>query len=276
MTAGQRGGGEPGLPAVSPEAPPLRGTPWISQDWLDVVFVHWRVDVSAVAPLLPAGAHPDTMAPDGTDDGATTWVGLIGFRFTDTRFPPLGGLGRAGSVGDFVEVNVRVYTRDDQGRRGVAFLSLDAGKLLPTIGARVATGLPYWWAHAAIRKTDGRVGYAMRRHGTHLRSTFDVRVGDAVDEPTPLETFLTARWGMHVRAGRRDTLLAERARGVAAAPGVPRVAAGRPGGGCGAALRTVRTGAGLGAVLAGGDHAVRAGTLSITLGMMTASRIPHT
>lgn len=199
MTAGQRGGGGGSLPAVSPEAPPLRGTPWIWQDWLDVVFVHWKVDVSAVAPLLPAGASPDTMALDGTDDGTTTWVGLIGFRFTDTRFPPLGRLGRAGSVGDFVEVNVRVYTRDEQGRRGVAFLSLDAGKLLPTIGARVATGLPYWWAHAAIRKTDGRVGYAMRRHGTHLRSTFDVRVGPVVEEPTPLETFLTARWGMHVR-----------------------------------------------------------------------------
>lgn len=201
MTAGRIGGGEPGLQAVSSRAPALRGRPWISQDWLDVVFVHWRVDVSAVAPLLPAGARPDTMALDGTDDGVTTWVGLIGFRFTDTRFPPLGRLGRTGRVGDFVEVNVRVYTRDDQGRRGVAFLSLDAGKLLPTVGARVATGLPYWWAQAENRVGDGRVGYAMRRHGSRLRSVFDVRVEPEVAEPTALETFLTARWGMHVHRG---------------------------------------------------------------------------
>ena len=101
--------------------------------------------------------------------------------------------------GDFVEVNVRVYTRDDQGRRGVAFLSLDAGKLLPTVGARVATALPYWWARAEVRTGGGRVGYAMRRHGTHLRSLFEVEVGEAVAEPSALETFLTARWGMHVR-----------------------------------------------------------------------------
>ncbi|WIE72305.1 DUF2071 domain-containing protein [Curtobacterium sp. MCJR17_020] len=190
----------PGLPATAPGLP---GRPWISQDWLDVVFVHWRVDVSAVAPLLPAGTRPDTMALDGTDDGVTTWVGLIAFRFEDTRFPPLGALGRTGSIGDFVEVNVRVYTVDEQGQHGVVFLSLDAGKLLPTLGARAATGLPYWWADAESRSGDGRVGYAMRRHGTHLRSMLDVRVGEVLDEPGPLETFLTARWGMHVhRAGR--------------------------------------------------------------------------
>lgn len=190
----------PGLPSAAPGLP---GRPWISQDWLDVVFVHWRVDVSAVAPLLPAGTRPDTMALDGTDDGATTWVGLIGFRFADTRFPPLGALGRTGPVGDFVEVNVRVYTVDEQRQHGVVFLSLDAGKLLPTIGARVATGLPYWWADAESRSGDGRVGYAMRRHGTHLRSLVDVRIGDELAEPSALETFLTARWGMHVhRAGR--------------------------------------------------------------------------
>jgi uncharacterized protein YqjF (DUF2071 family) len=196
VTAAVPAGGEPRLQAV---APGLTGRPWISQDWLDVVFVHWRVDVSAVAPLLPAGTRPDTLTADGTDDGATTWVGLIAFRFEDTRFPPIS----TGRIGDFVEVNVRVYTIDDEGRHGVVFLSLDAGKLLPTIGARVATGLPYWWADAETRNGDGRVGYAMRRHGTHLRSLVEVRVGAEVTEPTALETFLTARWGMHVhRAGR--------------------------------------------------------------------------
>jgi len=186
-------------PSLQSAAPGLTGRPWISQDWLDVVFVHWRVDVSAVAPLLPAGTRPDTMSVDGVDDGVTTWVGLIGFRFEDTRFPPLGPLGRTGSIGDFVEVNVRVYTVDERGQHGVVFLSLDAGKLLPTIGARVATGLPYWWANAEYRSGHGRVGYAMRRHGSHLRSLVEVEVGEAIAEPSTLETFLTARWGMHVR-----------------------------------------------------------------------------
>lgn len=188
------------MTAVSAVAPGLRGRPWIQQDWLDVVFVHWRVDVSAVAPLLPTGVRPDTLGADGVDDGTTTWVGLVAFRFTDTAFPPV----RVGPVGDFVEVNVRVYTVDDHGRHGVVFLSLDAGKLLPTLGARVATGLPYWWAHAEFRRPEpDRAAYAMRRHGSHTRSMVDVRLGDPIEEPSTLETFLTARWGMHVhRAGR--------------------------------------------------------------------------
>jgi uncharacterized protein YqjF (DUF2071 family) len=197
MTAGRSRGTVPGLPVV---APALRGRPWIEQAWRDVVFVHWRVDVSAVAPLLPAGVRPDTMALDGTDDGVTTWVGLIAFRFEDTRFPPLDVPDRLGA---FVEVNVRVYTVDDAGRHGVVFLSLDAGRLAPAVGARALTGLPYHWAEAERRLGTDRVAYAMRRHGTRLRSLVDVHLGPAVEEPTALETFLTARWGMHVRrAGR--------------------------------------------------------------------------
>ena len=52
MTATTPAGGTPRLPAV---APGLTGRPWIEQAWRDVVFAHWRVDASAVAPLLPAG-----------------------------------------------------------------------------------------------------------------------------------------------------------------------------------------------------------------------------
>jgi uncharacterized protein len=188
------------LQAVSPHAPALDGRVWIEQGWRDVVFLHWHVDVSAVAHLLPPGTRPDTIAPDGTDDGTTTWVGLIGFVFADTRFPPAPAMHR---LGTFVEVNVRLYTVDERGRRGVVFRSLDAGRWPPVVAARTITGLPYHWARAAHRRTGDRVGYAMRRHGSALRSRFAVSFGDAIEEPTDVETFLTARWGMHVgRAGR--------------------------------------------------------------------------
>lgn len=195
MTGTRPAQGEPRLQPVRSVAPGLPGRPWIEQAWRDVVFVHWRVDVSAVAPLLPRGVRPDTLGTDGVDDGVTTWVGLIAFSFEDTRFPPVS----VGRIGDFVEINVRVYTVDERGRRGVAFLSLDAGKLAPTLAARVATGLPYWWAIAQRRRGTDRIAYAMRRHGTRLRSLTDVAIGEPIAEPTALETFLTARWGMHVR-----------------------------------------------------------------------------
>jgi uncharacterized protein len=184
----------PGSPA-----PALRSRAWIEQGWRDVVFAHWHVDASAVAPLLPPGTRPDTMVPDGSDDGRTTWVGLIAFVFEDTRFPPLAPMR---TVGTFAEMNVRVYTVDDAGRRGVVFLSLDAGRLPPVVGAQALLGLPYHWAEAEQRvRGDGAgrsVAYAMRRHGSRLRSRIGVHVGAPVDSPTGLDEFLTARWGMHV------------------------------------------------------------------------------
>ncbi|MFZ7087205.1 YqjF family protein [Curtobacterium sp. RRHDQ10] len=181
---------------ITPSAPALPGRAFVTQGWGDVVFLHWRVDVSAVAPLLPAGTRPDTMAADGSDDGTTTWVGLIGFVFRDTAFPPLAPMRR---LGTFVEVNVRVYTVDEAGRRGVVFLSLDAGRFLPAVAARTMLALPYHWAQAAVRRDGPSVSYAIRRHGSSLRSRFDVTIGDRIPTPTPVDQFLTARWGMHVR-----------------------------------------------------------------------------
>lgn len=53
MTSGRFGG-------VSPVAPPLRGPALFDQDWRSVFFIHWAVDPSVIAPLLPRGVRPDT------------------------------------------------------------------------------------------------------------------------------------------------------------------------------------------------------------------------
>lgn len=57
---------------ITREAPAMRGTAIASQRWSELTFLHWRVDSSDVAPLLPAGLVPDEF--DGT-----SWVGLIPF-----------------------------------------------------------------------------------------------------------------------------------------------------------------------------------------------------
>ena len=107
-------------------APPLRGRAILSQDWLRVSFLHWRVPSDRVAPLLPAGTRPDK------HDGSS-WVGLIAFqmaRFTIVPGPALP------YIGDFPEINVRLYTVDDEGRRGVLFRSLEASRVVTVLGAR--------------------------------------------------------------------------------------------------------------------------------------------
>src|SRR4029079_9720752 len=69
---------------------------------------------------------------------------------------------------------------------------------------RGIVGVPYRWAKMGYREKGDRRVYTstLRRRGITASSTVEVRVGDAV-ACGPLEHFLTARWGAHVRrAGR--------------------------------------------------------------------------
>lgn len=108
-----------------PQPPALRSPVIMNQVWGDVAFLHWRIPTSEAARFMPAGTVPDEY------DGGS-WVGLIGLRMRGA------GFGRALPVpyfGTFTEVNVRLYSRDRDGVRGVVFLSLDA--------SRLAAGLVY-------------------------------------------------------------------------------------------------------------------------------------
>lgn len=182
---------------VSPVGPPLPGRALLRQRWEDLVWAHWPVEPSVVAPLLPPGCRPDVL-----DD--RTWVGLVPFRMR--------GIGLTAGpavplLGSFPEINVRLYSVGPDGRRGVVFRSLDATRLLPVVVARAAFGLPYVWSRARVRATGptDRPGTALeyrvaRRRSPAAppaaRSTLRVRVGEPVvgDE---LDHFLTARWGYH-------------------------------------------------------------------------------
>ena len=174
---------------VSPEPPALTGPVMMSQRWRDLTFLHWAVDPAEVAHLMPPGVRPDTI------DGVT-YVGLIPFRMVGA------GVGRGPAVpwlGTFLETNVRLYSVDDAGRRGIVFVSLDADRAAVVLGARLAFGLPYRWAHMRHSVQDGVHSYdaRLRRSGMPVRSHVVVRAG-ALRRSTPLDEFLSARWRLHV------------------------------------------------------------------------------
>ncbi len=180
----------PGL--VQAVGEPLAGRVLLDQQWRDLTFLHWRVDPELVAPLLPSGTRPDVY------DGCT-WVGLIPFRLTDAAF---GRRPALPYVGSFPETNVRLYSVDAAGRRGVVFASLEAARLAFVLGARWTLGLNYTWAQMSISRRGDLITYASRRRwpsptGAHTRIV--VRVGGAVVRNEPLADFLTARWGLHTR-----------------------------------------------------------------------------
>lgn len=176
--------------APDPHAPPLPGRAIIRQRWSDFVFLHWRVTPDVVAPFMPVGTRPDV------DANGDAWVGLIPFVLSDHAFlplPPVPGLGT------FIEINVRTYSIDDAGRRGVVFRSLDAEQLPSVLAARALFGLPYQWMRAEQQLADDTIEYRSRRRtGTRPTAHIHARPGTTPVD-TPLSRFLTARWGFHER-----------------------------------------------------------------------------
>jgi uncharacterized protein YqjF (DUF2071 family) len=159
----------------------------LRQRWRDVAFLHWAVDPAVVAPLLPPGVRPDVF-----DD--RTYVGLIPFRMVGTGF----ARGPAVPyVGTFLETNVRLYSVDATGRRGVVFLSLDADRAVAVAAARALFGLPYRWSRMSFAADGAERRYTARVRRTSVTSRVAVRVGGPAPDG-PLERFLTARWGLHV------------------------------------------------------------------------------
>lgn len=180
-------------PDLWPEAPPLPGPIVMDQRWTDALFLHWRVPESAAAAFMPPGVMPDVY------DGSS-WVGLIGFRMRKA------GLGRGPAVpffGDFNEVNVRLYSREPDGTRGVVFLSLDADRLAVVLTARAA-GIPYVWSRTGFHSTQAvsstgysSIGYSVRRFRGGASSNF-AAVPELESVVTdPLSVHLTARFGLH-------------------------------------------------------------------------------
>ena len=178
------------ITTVTPR-PVRRRQSLLVQQWRRLTFLHWAADPATVTPFLPPGTRPDTL------DGVT-YIGLVPFQMYKV------GLGAGPGLpylGTFCETNVRLYSVDAEGRRGVVFLSLDAARLLPVLVGRLGFGLPYLWSRMRMHRTGDVVTYTSSRRWPGPRGTatrVSVRIGERIPEPSALEHFVSARWGLHV------------------------------------------------------------------------------
>jgi uncharacterized protein YqjF (DUF2071 family) len=180
---------------VTPAAPRAVRAALLTMRWQHVAFLHWPLRPGLAAPLLPPGVRPDELA-------GTSYVGLVALRMGGVG-PP--GLPRLPYLSSFPQVNIRLYTVGPDGRRGVAFLSLDAARLLPAIAGRAGGRLPYRWSAIRIHRDGDQISYLARRRwpGPAAMLRLRIRVAERVTAPSALEHFLTARWGLHAAWYRR-------------------------------------------------------------------------
>jgi len=168
--------------------------------WHELTFLHWRVPVAALRPLVPAALELDTFEGDA-------FIGLVPFTMTGVRpwwAPPLPG------INNFHETNVRTYVHHQGARPGVWFFSLDAASSLAVAAARALWRLPYHHARMTLDKVDAEVRYVSeRRRPAPLPGTCRVRcrpLGEpAAARPGTLEHFLAERYLLYT-TGRDGAL----------------------------------------------------------------------
>jgi uncharacterized protein YqjF (DUF2071 family) len=172
---------------------PLPDEPWASaQTWVDLAFLHWRVDADELRLLVPESVDVQTF--DGT-----AWLGIVPFVLTGLRvrgLPPLPWLST------FPELNVRTYVTHGD-RPGVWFFTLDAGSTWFVEAAKRLYRLPYQHARMRCERTEDHVQFESARAG----GTFSGRYrgeGNLFHAVTgSLEEFLTERYCLYTEDGGR-------------------------------------------------------------------------
>jgi uncharacterized protein YqjF (DUF2071 family) len=165
------------------------------QSWTHLLFLHWRWDAADIQRRLPPGLTVDTF--DGT-----AWVGVVPFfmRNIRPRFLPC-----VPWISNFLEVNVRTYVHDDNGRPGVWFFSLDCNQPTAVWTARTFFHLPYHHSRMSARiAKDGTVDYTNHRRGDRVASSFRYTISpdSALAEPGTLEFFLVERYWLFASSPR--------------------------------------------------------------------------
>ncbi|WP_395747976.1 DUF2071 domain-containing protein [Prosthecobacter sp.] len=84
------------------------------QSWASLLFLHWRWNADVIQRTLPPGLYVDTFEGDA-------WLAIVPFymRGIRPRFLPA-----VRGISDFLELNVRTYVHDEEGRPGVCVVLL--------------------------------------------------------------------------------------------------------------------------------------------------------
>jgi len=179
---------------------PANDAPVMKQRWDRLLFLHWQADAEELARHLPPGLALDLF------DGKA-WIAVVPFYMRRVR--PV-GLPSLPWLSNFLELNVRTYVVDENGRPGVWFFSLDTDRWIARTIARSFFKLPYFWASmAAGESADAWTDYRVKRRGQSEIASYRYRgSGEArLAEEGSFEFFLLERYLLYAWDRRRQRLL---------------------------------------------------------------------
>jgi len=157
------------------------------QEWNDVLFLHWKVKIDDLAPLIPKGILLDTF-------NGESWISIVAFTMEKIRPRNLPSLK---AISDFHEINTRTYVTQDN-KSGVYFLSIEAEKQISCIIANLLSGLPYRNANIRRQTTGDSHQYALMNNDRDLQFNSDFTVGERIANKSDLDNWLTERYCLYL------------------------------------------------------------------------------
>lgn len=157
---------------------------WIYyQEWNRALFIHWAVPFEQLRKCVPSNLNLDTF--DGN-----CYISLVAFTMEKIRpkFLPAVGI-----ISNFDEINIRTYI-DNNGKKGVYFLNIEAGKTISAFIAKAISGLPY--EKAKINRTEKSYYSTNFKKGFKLNSEFEVK--EIMSKKTELDKWLTERYCLYL------------------------------------------------------------------------------
>ena len=152
------------------------------QEWNNALFLHWKVPFDALRKLVPQKLNLD--AYDGV-----VYVSLVAFTMQKIRprnFPAVK------FISDFDEINIRTYI-DNDNKKGVYFLNIEAGKHLSALIAKTLSGLPY--GKSDIQRTNENYKSTNIQKKFNLDTEFEVK--KRLTEKSTLDNWLTERYCLY-------------------------------------------------------------------------------
>ncbi len=160
-------------------------TSWvISQNWSDILFLHFSCEKERIQKFLPDGLETDTYNGEG-------YLSIVPFIMKDVSFPYLPPLPFA----SLWELNLRTYVTN-KGRKGVYFFTLDTDHPLAQWIATTFFNLPY-----RLRRMEGEIrdtykstkNFSFKSPDSFL---VDASIGEK-EESSERDAWLTERYSLY-------------------------------------------------------------------------------
>ena len=153
------------------------------QEWNNALFFHWTIPFEILRKYVPDNFNIDTF--DGN-----CYVSLVAFTMQKIRPKYLPSIS---FISDFDEINLRTYI-DNDNKKGVYFLNIEAETLLSSFIAKFLSGLPY--EKSNINRTENKYTSTNIQKGFHLDAEFQIK--QELEDKTELDKWLTERYCLYL------------------------------------------------------------------------------